>query len=80
MENCFPEIVREYGGMDSMSGGYLNYPTMSSRYGDFARENHHQQSSSAYSQRTNNARDNDCCILHVYCQCFFAFSFSISFD
>ena len=64
-ETFLPEIVREYGGMDGMSGGYLNYPTMSSRYGDFARDSHHHQSSSAYSQRRNNARDVDCCVSHV---------------
>ncbi|CAF5055709.1 unnamed protein product, partial [Rotaria magnacalcarata] len=44
------EIVREYGGMDTAGGVFPNYPTMSSRYGDFARDAHHQQSSSAYSQ------------------------------
>jgi hypothetical protein len=47
------EIVREYGGMDTAGGAmFSNYPTMSSRYGDFARDAHHQQSS-AYSQRRN---------------------------
>ncbi|CAF3881254.1 unnamed protein product, partial [Rotaria sordida] len=45
------EIVREYGGMDTTGGVFSNYPTMSSRYGDFARDGHHQQSSSAYSQQ-----------------------------
>ncbi|CAF2066583.1 unnamed protein product [Rotaria magnacalcarata] len=45
------EIVREYGGMDTAGGVFPNYPTMSSRYGDFARDAHHQQSSSAYSQQ-----------------------------
>ncbi|CAF4741228.1 unnamed protein product [Rotaria sp. Silwood1] len=45
------EIVREYGGMDTAGGVFTNYPTMSSRYGDFARDAHQQQSSSAYSQQ-----------------------------
>ncbi|CAF1082643.1 unnamed protein product [Adineta steineri] len=45
------EIVREYGGMDSAGGIFTTYPTLSSRYGDFARDAHHQQSSSAYSQQ-----------------------------
>lgn len=51
----FPEIVREYGGMESagMSAGFSSYPTMSSRYGDFARDQQQQQqqSSAAHSQR-----------------------------
>jgi hypothetical protein len=55
-----PEIVREYGGMDAAGGVFPNYPTMSSRYGDFARDAHNQQSSSAYSQRRN-MHDYDCC-------------------
>jgi WD40 repeat protein len=37
--------------MDAAGVGFSNYPTMSSRYGDFARDAHHQQSSSAYSQQ-----------------------------
>lgn len=37
--------------MDAAGGVFSNYPTMSSRYGDFARDAHHQQS--AYSQRRN---------------------------
>ncbi|CAF2788344.1 unnamed protein product [Rotaria sp. Silwood2] len=45
------EIVREYGGMDTAGAVFSNYPTMSSRYGDFARDAHNQQSSSAYSQQ-----------------------------
>ena len=60
-----PEIVREYGGMDAAGGGvFPNYPTMSSRYGDFARDAHHQQSSSAYSQRRN-MHDCDYCLVPV---------------
>ncbi len=49
------EVVREYGGMDTASGVFTSYPTMSSRYGDFARDNQQQQqqASSAYSQRRN---------------------------
>ncbi len=58
------EIVREYGGggMDTVGGGiFTTYPTMSSRYGDFARDAHHQ-SSSAYSQRRN-MHEYDCCFV-----------------
>lgn len=62
MFNCITEIVREYGGMDSAGGIFTAYPTMSSRYGDFARDAHHQQSSSAYSQRRN-MHDYDCCLV-----------------
>jgi len=47
------EILREYGGMDTAGGVFTNYPTMSSRYGDFARDNQQQQTSSGYSQRRN---------------------------
>jgi len=60
------EIVREYGGMDAAGGVFSNYPTMSSRYGDFARDAHHQQSSSAYSQRRN-MHDYDCCLVFFLC-------------
>ncbi|CAF1532793.1 unnamed protein product, partial [Adineta ricciae] len=45
------EIIREYGGMDTAGGIFTTYPTLSSRYGDFARDAHHQQSSAAYSQQ-----------------------------
>ncbi|CAF1382216.1 unnamed protein product, partial [Adineta ricciae] len=45
------EIVREYGGMEAMGGVLTNYPTMSSRYGDFAREGQQQQTSSGFSQQ-----------------------------
>ncbi|CAF0944400.1 unnamed protein product [Adineta steineri] len=48
------EIVREYGGMEAAAGALTTYPTMSSRYGDFARENQQQQqqqTSSGYSQQ-----------------------------
>lgn len=48
------EIVREYGGMEAAGGGaavFSTYPTMSSRYGDFARDNQQQQTSAAFSQR-----------------------------
>jgi hypothetical protein len=48
--------------MDAAGVGFSNYPTMSSRYGDFARDAHHQQSSSAYSQRRN-MHDYDCCLV-----------------
>lgn len=58
------EIVREYGGMDA-AGGFSNYPTMSSRYGDFARDAHHQQASSAYSQRRN-MHDYNCCLALLF--------------
>jgi hypothetical protein len=58
------EIVREYGGMDTAGGFFSNYPTMSSRYGDFARDAHHQQSSSAYSQRRN-MHEYDCCLVFI---------------
>lgn len=49
--------MREYGGMES-SGNIANflstYPTMSSRDGDFVRDNQQQQqTSSSYSQRRN---------------------------
>ncbi len=54
------EVVREYGGMDTASGVFTSYPTMSSRYGDFARDNQQQQTSSAYSQRRN-SHEIDCC-------------------
>ncbi len=47
--------------MDTVGGVFPNYPTMSSRYGDFARDAHHQQSSSAYSQRRN-MHEYDCCL------------------
>jgi hypothetical protein len=48
------EIVREYSGMETASGGvFTTYPTMSSHYGDFARDNQQQQTSSGYSQRRN---------------------------
>jgi hypothetical protein len=60
------EIVREYGGMETVGGAVLtNYPTMSSRYGDFARDNQQQQTSAGYSQRRN-THENDCC----FCLCF----------
>jgi hypothetical protein len=41
--------------MDTASGVFTSYPTMSSRYGDFARDNQQQQqqTSSGYSQRRN---------------------------
>ncbi|CAF3511313.1 unnamed protein product [Rotaria sp. Silwood1] len=45
------EVVREYSGMDTATGIFTNYPTMSSRYGDFARDNQQQQTSSSYSQQ-----------------------------
>ena len=51
------EIVREYGAMEAMGGVATAYPTMSSRYGDFAREGQQQQqqqqqqASSGFSQR-----------------------------
>jgi hypothetical protein len=55
MFECDPitEIVREYGGMETAGGVFTSYPTMSSRYGDFARDNQQQQqqTSSGYSQR-----------------------------
>ena len=68
------EIVREYGGMDTAGGGggFSNYPTMSSRYGDFARDAHQQQSS-AYSQRRN-MHAYDCCFV-FYCMLAFALEF-----
>ena len=51
----FTEVVREYGGMETagVSAGFSTYPTISSRYGDFARDNQQQQqqASSAQSQR-----------------------------
>lgn len=50
----FPEIIREYGGMEAagVSAGFSTYPTMSSRYGDFARDNQQQQQQqSSLSQR-----------------------------
>lgn len=56
------EIVREYGGMEAMGGVLTNYPTMSSRYGDFAREGQQQQTSSGFSQRRN-THEIDC---HVF--------------
>ncbi|CAF0770626.1 unnamed protein product [Rotaria sordida] len=45
------EVVREYSGMDTAAAVFTNYPTMSSRYGDFARDNQQQQTSSNYSQQ-----------------------------
>jgi hypothetical protein len=46
------EIVREYGGMEAAGGAvFSTYPTMSSRYGDFARDNQQQQTSAAFAQR-----------------------------
>lgn len=68
------EIVREYGGMDTAGGIFTNYPTMSSRYGDFARDAHHQQSSSSYSQRRN-THEYDCCL--VYDLIYYLFIFCI---
>ena len=65
------EIVREYGGIDAAGGILPNYPAMSSRYADSARDTHHQQSSSAYSQRRN-MHDYDCCFV---CLLFFFFFF-----
>ena len=37
--------------MESAGGVFTSYPTMSSGYGDFARDNQQQQQSSNYSQR-----------------------------
>lgn len=51
--------------MDAAAGGFSNYPTMSSRYGDFARDAHNQQSSSAYSQRRN-MHGHDCCLAWLF--------------
>jgi hypothetical protein len=40
--------------MEAAAGGvFTSYPTMSSGYGDFARDNQQQQTSSGYSQRKN---------------------------
>ncbi|CAF4552569.1 unnamed protein product, partial [Rotaria magnacalcarata] len=47
------EIVREYGVMDNATGLFTSYPTMSSRHGDFARDNQQQQTSTDYTQRRN---------------------------
>jgi len=58
------EIVREYGGMESAGGVVTNYPTMSSQYGDFARDNQQQQTSSGYAQRRNK-HENTSFFLHV---------------
>ncbi len=63
------EIVREYGGMDTAGGVFSNYPTMSSRYGDFARDAHHQQSSSAYSQRRNMHEYDRCLAFFLFIAC-----------
>ena len=63
------EVVREYGGMETVGGGvFTNYPTMSSRHNDFTRDNQQQQTSSGYSQRRN-THENDCC----FCLCMFSF-------
>lgn len=53
MFECDPvtEVVREYGGMEAAGGVFTSYPTMSSGYGDFARDNQQQQTSSGFSQR-----------------------------
>ncbi|CAF2152127.1 unnamed protein product [Rotaria magnacalcarata] len=45
------EIVREYGVMDNATGLFTSYPTMSSRHGDFARDNQQQQTSTDYTQQ-----------------------------
>jgi hypothetical protein len=54
------EVVREYGGMESAAGVVTSYPTMSSHYGDFGRDNQQQQTSSGYSQRRNTHGNSFC--------------------
>lgn len=47
------EIIREYSGVDTATGSFINYPTVSSRFGDFAQDNQQQQTSTNYSTRRN---------------------------
>jgi hypothetical protein len=51
------EIVREYGAMEAVGGAVTNYPTMSSRYGDFAREGQQQQQQQQTSAGISQRRD-----------------------
>jgi hypothetical protein len=64
------EVVREYGAMAAASGAVTNLSTMSSGYGDAARENQQQQqaqqTSSGFSQRRN-MHAIDECFAYFFC-------------
>jgi hypothetical protein len=73
------EVVREYSGMAAAAGAVTNYPTMSSRYGDFARDNQQQQqqqqTSSGFSQRRNTHEIHECFVLFFFARFISSFHF-----